>query len=441
MKRTLSRTPLLRPLLLLFLWVGLTAGSHAQTDTGSQTLDRVVAVVNDDVILSSELDRKLRLVREQLQQKDTPAPPEANLQRQVLEQMILENLQLQVAERTGIKVDDVSLGEAINNIAKQNQLSLSEFRAVLAREGYDFDRFREDIRHEMMIGRLRQRQVGNLVVVSDQEVANFLASQGGATSGDREYHLAHILIAVPEAAAPERIQKAKSKAEETLRQLQGGADFRQVAVSVSDGQQALEGGDLGWRKAGELPSLFADKVTTMQPGDLVGPMRSPSGFHIIKLLETRGSERHVVTQTRVRHILLRPNEVTSQEDVRLRLEQLKQRIEGGDSFAELARSHSEDTASAIKGGELGWVKPGDLVPEFEEVMNGLEPNQVSAPFKTRFGWHILQVLDRRRQDDTQEFRATKAKEMIHQRKYEEELQSWLRRLRDEAYVEYRLDQP
>ncbi len=429
------------PALLLMLSLA-TALQAAPTVTGPSPepieIDHIVAVVDDGVILESELDDMLHTIRTQLRDQDTQLPPEAVLRKQVLERLILMRLQLQLAERTGVRVDDETLNAAMGNIAKQNHLSLSEFRSVLERDGFDFADFRENIRKQIIIGRLQQRQVNNLVTVTDQEVENFLATQKGAGQSS-DYHLAHILIALPEGATPAQIQTARSRAEQVLERLRGGANFQETAVAVSDDRQALEGGDLGWRTAAQIPSLFTDVVPKMQPGQVSDLIRSPSGFHIIKLLEARGSDQHVVTQTQVRHILLRTNDLHSERDVRLRLEQLKQRVEGGEDFADLARSHSDDNGSAARGGSLGWVSPGDLAPEFEEAMNKLKIGEVSEPIRTPFGWHLIQVQQRRQHDDTDDFRRAKARELIRKRKTEEELDVWLRKLRDEAYVEYRTE--
>jgi Parvulin-like peptidyl-prolyl isomerase len=402
-------------------------------------LDWIVAVVNDDVILMSELKEDLRTVREKLREQRTRIPPDEILRRQVLEQAIVTRLQLQLAEHTGIRVDDETLNRAVRGIASQNGLTLSEFRDVLEYDGYSFAKFRENVRNELILTRLRQQQVDNNIQVTDREVENFLANQVVHGSSDSEYHLSHILVALPEAAAPEQIQVARNKAERIRDQLLAGADFQEMAVAYSDGQQALQGGDLDWRKAEQLPTLFADLVAHMQPGTISELIRSSSGFHIIKLLDVRGGSKHMVDQTHARHILIRTNELMSNEEARIRLEQLRDRILDGEDFAQLARAHSDDTASATRGGDLGWVNPGDLEARFEEQMKKLLPGELSLPFETQFGWHIVQVLAHREHDSTEEFQHAKAREFIRKRKTEEELQLWLRRLRDEAYVEYRLD--
>jgi peptidyl-prolyl cis-trans isomerase SurA len=416
---------------------------QAQTDENRpadrQTLNQIVAIVNDDVIMRSELDAAIKEVSAQLKEKNTPLPPQAVLEKQVLEKLILEHLQLQLAEVNGIKIDDITLNNKLQDIAKENGVSLTDFRAVLEREGYDYGSFRENIRHQLTIAQLRQQMVGSRISISDQEVDNLLASLQASQLGNTEYHLAHILIATPDAASEDQIQAARQRADRIVANLRAGADFTQTAIAESDAPTALEGGDIGWRSAGQLPSLFVDPVKEMHPGDVHDPIRSPSGFHIIKLVEQRGDERHIVNQTHVRHVLLKTDAVHTNETIKTRLEQLESRLRGGEDFATLAKSNSQDTLSAAKGGDLGWVNPGDLVPKFEEVMDNTQPGQISQPFETEFGWHILQVLERREHDSTEEYKRSKARQVIRKRKGDEELFLWLRRLRDEAYVEYRLE--
>ena len=429
----------------------INVAANAAPTTAQMKIDSIVAIVNDAVITYTELEDQTRTIRQQLRQQNTPAPDSAVLQKQVLERLITSRLQLQLAASTGIRVDDDTLNRAINRIAEQNKLSLSEFRSLLEKDGFSFDKFREDIRGEITITRLRQRQVDSRITVTDQEVAQYLATQARQGKSDDEYRLGHILIALPEAAAPEKTQAARQKAEQILEKLQAkvgaradtsaetGADFKETAIAMSDGQQALEGGDLGWRSAGQLPSLFAPLVPAMKVGEISSIIRSPGGFHIIKLLDYRGGKRHTSTQALARHILIRTTELITDDDASIRLEQLVQRIKKGEDFAELARTHSDDKISAAKGGSLDWVSPGDMVPAFEQAMNELQPAQISAPFKSEFGWHIVQVQERREHDDTEEYTRTQAQEALRSRKIEEEYQNWLRRLRDEAYVEYRLD--
>ena len=424
--------------LTAILVLALAAVAASAPSAATVELDRIVALVNDDVILKSELNQRMRTVVEQLQQQGMSPPPVQVLEKQVLERLIVNRLQLQLAEENGIRVDDNTLNRTLRDIARRNKLSLSEFKSILERDGYDFSAFREDIREELILTQLRERQVETRIKVTDREVDDFLLTQAVQSGGDDQYRLGHILVAVPEAPSPEQIAAARAKGEKILHELSEGADFSQVAVAVSDGQQALKGGDLGWRKVNELPTLFAEVVLQMQPGDVSDLIRSPSGFHIVKLMEVRRSERLFITQTHARHILITPDELTSDADARIRLEQIKTRVENGEDFAALARANSEDAGTAVNGGDLGWVNPGDVVPQFQAAMDSLEPGQISDPFRSPFGWHIVQVLERRDRDSTEQVRRTRAKELIRQRKLEEEVQSWLRRLRDEAYVDYRL---
>lgn len=425
---------------LLLCLPALTAIAQPDHGPGGEpaVIDRIVAVVNDGVILDSELDAFVRTIQAQLRERNTPLPPHEVLREQALERLVIQHLQMQLAERTGIRVDDETVNRAVRSIAQRNNLTLDQFRRALERDGFSFARFREDIRDEITITRLQQRNVDNRIEVSEQEMDNLLARREVLGREDKQYRLSHILIAVPEAPSPEQVRGAREKAQRVLGELRAGADFAQKAVSVSDGQQALEGGRLGWFQAGRLPTAFVDAVIDMQPGELSEVIRSPSGFHIIKLDETKGRERHIVRQTRVRHILLRTSEIRSEEDARRQLRQLHERLLAGEDFADLARTHSDDTLSAREGGALGWVGPGETVPRFEQAMEGLAVDEVSEPVRTRFGWHLIQVLDRREHDDTEKFLRAKAHELIRGRKRQEALELWLRRLRDEAYVEYRL---
>ena len=400
-------------------------------------LDRIVAVVDDDVITRTELDAKLDSVEKQLRQQNVALPAEDTLRKQVLERLILTRIQLQLAARSGIQVDDDTLNRTISTVAAQNKLTLSEFRNVLDRDGVDFAQFREEMREEITLRKLRQRQVDSRITVTDQEIDNLLATQKRQGNISDEYRIGHILIALPEAATPKQIQAAREKAQEVLSELRGGADFSKTAIAYSDGQQALDGGDLGWRKAGELPTLFSDVVLQLKVGEISDLIRSSSGFHIIKLVDHRGSDRHITTQTHARHILIRPNELTSDDDARRKLTEIRDRIQHGEDFSAMAKAYSDDKANSGNGGDLGWINPGEMDPDFEAAMNALEPNQLSKPVRTRFGWHLIEVLGRRSQDITEEFERTKAREQIYQRKVEEETVNWLRRLRDEAYVEIR----
>jgi peptidyl-prolyl cis-trans isomerase SurA len=404
-----------------------------------QVLDRVVAVVNDDVITELELQSETQNIKQQLRAQRMSLPPDDVLEKQILERMIVLNIQLQDAERRHIRVDDETINNTVENIARQNNMTMMQFSQALRADGMDYAEFRKRIGDELTINRLQQREVANRVTVTQQEVDDFLASQESQVSPNAEYRIAHILVSIPEAATTERIQAAKQKAKKILDELEQGADFAQTAIARSDGQQALQGGDLGWRKLAQIPSLFARLVDQMEIGQISEAIRSPSGFHIIKLMEKRSDEtQHIVNQTKVRHILIKPDLILSGSEARKRIEQLKQRIEAGEDFAELATSHSADKGSASQGGDLGWVNPGVMVKPFEEAMNALPIGEISHPVQTQFGWHILQVLDRRQFDDTEEYRRNQAREAVRQRKIEPAMANWLRRIRDEAFVEVRL---
>lgn len=421
---------------LLALLAGLLLSLPSQAE---QSLNRIVAVVNDGVVLQSQLDRRTDQIRQQLLERDTRLPPMDVLRKQVLERLILEEIQLQLAASMNIRIEDELLNANLRQMAEANNLDLAGFRQALEAEGYSFAEFRDEVRKQLIIARLHAQQVENRVQVSEQEIENLLTSQEHGAD-DREYLLSHILVALPEAASPQQIQEAQARTESLLERLRAGEEFGQMAVAESDGQQALEGGSLGWRKASQLPSLFADVARNLERGEISDPIRSASGFHIVRMDDLRGGdERHVITQTHARHILLRPDELQSAAQVENRLLQLRRRIEGGDDFETLARAHSQDAVSAARGGDLGWSNPGDLVPEFEKEMSQLQPGEVSPPFESRFGWHIVQVLERRERDSTEEFRRAEAREQVRQRKIQEESASWMRRMRDESYVEYRLE--
>lgn len=400
-------------------------------------LDRIVAVVNDEVVLESELQEMMQSTRAQLRQRQSAAPPTDILRQQVLERLIMQRVQLQRAEELGIRVGDDTLNAALQQIAQNNNMSLRQFRDALEDDGYNFSQFRESIREDMIISRLRKSQVEDSIVVSDREIEAFLETQQVEGDTDTSYRLAHILISLPEAADPAEVQAAREKLEKVQSLLDEGADFSEVAAGYSDGQNALEGGDLDWRKQGELPTLFADVVPDLEVGEVSEPLRNGSGFHLIELTDKRADESMVVNQTKASHILIKTDEVTTDEQARARLQKLHDRIQNGEDFGELARAHSEDTGSAIDNGSLGWTSPGEMVPEFEEVMDALDEGEVSDVFQSRYGWHIIKVEDRRQENMEAEFKRKKARDQIRERKTQEELESWLRAMRDEAYVEYR----
>lgn len=421
------------PITLRFFFLLLTiATAHALQ---AQTLDRIVAVVEDDVILERELNVEVSNIVNKLRNGNVTLPPEYVLRKQVLERMIVDKLQRQLAARSGIQVSDEMLRNSVVDIASRNNLSVEAFRQELAKQGLDYKAFEENLRNEIIINQLRGREIGSRVKVTDAEVNHYLETQGKAGNNTTQYHLGHILISVPSGASSTAIQKAKEHAEQIVASLRSGKDFRETAVSVSNDDNALQGGDLGWRSIGQIPTLFTDLVISMPQGDVSDPIRSPSGFHIIKMLETEGSAQHIVTKTKVRHILIKTNELIDDAEAQKRLLALKDRIRDGDDFSTLARAHSDDKGSAINGGSLDWVGPGALVPPFEEAMNKLDINQISAPVQTQFGWHVIQVLGRENQDNSDQFRRDKVKDEIRKRKIEEETELWLRRLRDEAYVE------
>ncbi|MBA1148472.1 peptidylprolyl isomerase [Ectothiorhodospiraceae bacterium WFHF3C12] len=406
----------------------------------AQTLDRIVAVVNEDVVLASELEQELREVRAQLDARGVPTPSAERLRQQVLERLVMQRIQLNEADRAGISVDDATLNAAVQRVARNNDMSLSELRDAMAGQGMDFADFRDRLRRDIKINRLQQQALSRRVNVSSQEIEDQLEQQQRAGSG-YEYRLRHILVSIPEAASAKEVEAAREEARTIYENLTAGeSDFSAVAAARSDSQTALEGGDLGWRSNAELPTLFAERVPGMSVGEVSRPIRNPSGFHIIQLADRRASERHMVEQTRARHILIKPNAVVTAADARQRLESLRRRIQAGESFEELARANSDDGGSASQGGELGWVNPGTMVPRFEQTMDRLDEGEISQPFETRYGWHIVQVLERRRHDSTDDVQRNRAANEIRQRKEEEAREQWLRRLREEAYVDYRLEE-
>jgi peptidyl-prolyl cis-trans isomerase SurA len=402
-------------------------------------LDRVVAVVNSDVVTRLDLDEQIKLATQQLKRQGTPLPAQEVLERQLLERMVTSKVLVQMAKETGLRVDDTQLQRAIERIAQENKMPAEAFRKQLEKEGVDFTRFRDELRNEILISRLKEREVDSKILITDAEIDNYLKTQQAQGGKDEEYNFAHILVLVPEQASPEQIQAKKAIAEKALAQVRGGADFRQVSAGVSDAQNALEGGPLGWRQASRLPQIFVEAGKTLKVGEVSGVLRSANGFHIIKLLDKRGNETPVIVQqTHARHILIRLNEVVSETDARHRLANLKERIDNGADFAELARLQSED-ASASRGGDLGWVSPGDTVPEFERAMNALEPGQTSDPVQSPFGWHLIQVVERRNEDMSKERQRVVARQAIRARKADEAYQEWVRQQRDRAYVELRLE--
>lgn len=400
-----------------------------------QLLDRVLVVVDEDVITELELESRIEDFVRQIRMQGSNVSDVDSLRKQVLERMIRDRIQLQKAAQLGIQIDDVTLNRMLDSLAASNKMTLSALRDELKRGGIDFARFREQSRNELIIKQLQERLVANKVTVSEQEIKQFIESSAQSELGDTTYHLRHILVATPETASPEDVQSTKNRADKIYAQIQQGADFAQLAIRESDGSNALQGGDLGTRSANELPQLFLDAIAKLQPGQTAKPVRSASGFHILYLVESSQS-REMITHTRARHILIRTGADYSDDEARDKLLELKQEIEDGADFASLATEHSQDPGSALKGGDLGWAGPGTFVPAFENTMTALNDGQISEPFRSQFGWHILQVLERRKVDQTSALLEAKARQAIKQRKLDEELRLWLRRIRDEAYVEF-----
>jgi peptidyl-prolyl cis-trans isomerase SurA len=436
--RTAPKAPGLLIARLLLVGASVLMGPTSAT-AQIQPLDSIVAVVNNDVIVESELEGELALVRPQLEAAGTAIPDQATLEQEVLDRLIAKRLQMQRAEALGIEVDDDELTQAMASIANRNGLSLEGLQEALTANGIAFSDFRDDTRMQILTSRLQQQEVIQKIRVTDPEVDRFLEQESDALIDRSEVRLQHILIAVPDPATPQQVEQAEAEARTLAGRLRKGADFSQLARTHSDGGRAADGGDLGWFPVAEVPSLAVEPANNLAKGEVSDPIRSPSGYHLIRVSDIRGAEPEPLTQIHARHILIRPNEVVSDEDAKRRLERLRLRIQGGDDFATLARSHSDDTGSALNGGDLGWVSPGETVPQFEEVMTRLEPNQVSQPFQSPFGWHIVQVLERRRQDTRDEVMRLRAKDAIRQRKAEEATELWLQQLRDEAYVELRLN--
>ncbi len=441
-------------LLVLLLVMAAPAPALAQADKMSSALenksprprvvlaDRIVAVVNDEVITLHELGERVRLARGQLARQKVNPPPDDVLERQVLERLIVDRAQLQFARENAIRIDDAQLDRTVTRIAEENRMTLSQFRDVLERDGIPFAKFREDVRNDVLIARVRDREVDSRVAISDGEIDNFIAeSSANRNDAGNEINLGQILVRVPENATPEQLGERRKRADEALAQLRGGADFGRVSAAFSDSPEALAGGVLGYRPADRLPQLFIDAVANLKSGEVSDIVKSPNGFHILKLIDRRGGGiKQAVNQTRVRHILIRTNELVSQEQARRRLQDLKERVANkAADFADLARLQSND-GSAAKGGDLGWVYPGDTVPEFEKAMNDLKIGEVSEPIQTQFGWHLIEVLERRTEDVSQERVRQAARQALRERKADEAYQEWLRQLRDRAFVEMRLDE-
>jgi peptidyl-prolyl cis-trans isomerase SurA len=433
--------------LVLALTCGAVSAQQRPADTPSKPaagridlVDRIVAVVNSEVITQFDLGERADRASKELSQRGIAAPPREQLERQVLERLISDRIQVQFARETGIRVDDLDLDRTIARIAESNRMSLTEFRNTLERDAIPFDKFKEEIRNEILLSRLREREVDNKILVGDTEVENFIIEQARSKESAVEFNVAHVLLRVPEQARPEQLERQRSRAEDVLKRLREGADFAQVAAASSDAPDALQGGVIGWRDQERLPELFVEALTKLAPGQVSDVLRSPAGFHVLKLLDRRSAEASAqVEQAHVRHILVRTNEVVSEDDAKRKLIDLRERITNGGDFAALARLHSDD-GSASRGGDLGWLYAGDTVPEFERAFTELKPMELSPPIKSPFGWHLIQLLERRTADASTERRRVDARKVLRERKSDEAYQEWLRQLRDRAYVEYRLEE-
>lgn len=401
-------------------------------------MDRIIVVVDQTVITENELEDRMSTVLKQLVKQEGELPPKDVLQKQILERLIMDKLQLSYAAQTGLKVDDIQLDKTIERIADQNKLSIPDFKKLLESDGIPFRKFREDIRNEIMIARLREREVENRINITEADVDNYLTNQAARGDALDEYELAHIMIRTPDDASPEDLKTLKQKADKVYAELKAGGDFKKASLSYSDAPNALEGGALGWKNSEQIPKVFADAVKPIEKGGLTPVFRSPNGFHILKVLDKRGgTAQTMVNQTHVRHILIKLSEVTNEAEAQRKLDNIKERLDNGADFVDMARTNSED-GSAPNGGDLGWVNPGDTVPQFEQTMNELKLNEISQPVRSPFGFHLIQVLERRKQDVTNEAKRIKARQEIRARKGEEAYQDWLRELRDRAFVEYRL---
>ncbi|HKB60226.1 MAG TPA: peptidylprolyl isomerase [Gallionellaceae bacterium] len=405
-------------------------------DSGLEPLGQIIAIVNDDVITQHELDERIRTVSQRLKRQGTPLPAPDVLKKQLLENMITGRLMAQTAKEHGIRVDDDQLDREMEAIARRNHFkSLEDYRAQLEKAGEDFGRFREEVRNQIIAGRLRARLDARLTI-TNSEIDNYLANEASQPGRDAEYHVAHILVVIPEQASAAQVQAAEKRANEALAQLRKGANFAQVAAGYSDAQDALRGGDLGWRPSDQFPAGFRDVLAKMRPGEVSGLLHGPNAYHILKLIDVRKkSQAMIITQTHVRHILIKTSDLVPDADAKARILAIKKKIEHGASFAEMARLYSED-GSASQGGDLGWMSPGELVPEFEQAMNALQPGEMSGPVQTTFGWHLIQVLGRRNTDVSEEQKRRQAALAIRSVKSEEAWQDWLRQLRDSAHIEY-----
>ena len=419
--------------LLLAAGVAATLLTVGNAQSATEVLDQVVAIVDDDIVMASELRERIAAVNESIAARGIEAPPEDQLIRETLDRLILENIQLQKGQRVGVRISDAQLNSAMQRIAAQNRMTLDQFRQALEQQGQSYGAMREQVRREMIIQRVQGGNVNQRIQITEQEVDNFLATEEGQKMAQPEYHIVHALLAIPPDASAAAVAAAEAHVEKLAKRIRNGESFEAV-VSSSTGQYTFSGGDLGWRKLDDLPSLFSDVAPGLAAGETADPIRSDSGYHLVYMAEKRGGEQ-VVAQTEARHILIKPSEIMTDEQARELVVELRARAESGEEFGDLAREYSEDIGSAAEGGELGWTSPGQMVPEFDKAMAATEVGQISEPVKTQFGWHIIQVEGRRQQDMTSEAIRAQATNYLHDRKYQEELDAWLRQIRDEAFVD------
>jgi peptidyl-prolyl cis-trans isomerase SurA len=398
-------------------------------------LDRVAAIVNDDIVLQSELNQRTAAIYVNIQESGTQPPAKEVLKKQVLERLISERIQLNIGYNAGVRISENEIDQTMARLAAGSNLSMQDYLASVNAKGTSIKDLRQEIANEMIMMQVQQGSVMRGIHISEQELNNFLNSEEGKLMNSPDIMLGQILISVPSSATVSDIAAAQKKLDEIIVQISQGADFKQLAIANSDDQSALEGGDLGWRKQAQLPSLFTDALEGLKPGEISNPVRSGAGFHLLKLYDRKGGEEKLIEQHFSRHILLTPNEIRNEDDTVALLNEIREKLQAGEEFISQAKEYSEDPGSALKGGELGWSTPGSFVPIFEQTMNSIALNEISEPFKSQFGWHILQVTDRRMQDFSDEILRNRADNLLRQRKYSEELQVWLQKIRDEAYIE------
>jgi peptidyl-prolyl cis-trans isomerase SurA len=417
---------------------GVLLAQTRELATKGELLDRVVAIVNDGVVLNSDLDQQIELVTERLHQQKLELPPQNVLRQQVLERLVVQELQIQRAQHDGLKVTDEMLNAALQDVAKRNNISLTQLPDALAQQGVDYTAYRDDMRKEILMTLLRQRDVLQHISVTPREIDQYLDKQAKAPGENNEYNVSHILIAVGQEASPAQLDAAAKRAQDVYERASKGEDFAKLAVAYSNSQTALDGGALGWRKGGELPTFLTDVVTKLKPGQVSEPLRTPTGYHIVRLNEVRGgTQPSVENQIHVRHILMKTNALADDATVKGKLAAIRERIQKGEDFGGIAQTSSEDPGSAAEGGDLGWAGPGTFTPEFEQQIANLKDGEISEPFHTQFGWHIVQMLGHREYDNTDELKRRQAMEAIRASKADEETELWLRRMRDEAYVDYK----